>query len=72
MSIKATMSKMGQTLHTHTASERTFVRYAPNSGQTRVRSDCPLCAISGLMHRSKQHCYSITASAQANNGGHDL
>jgi hypothetical protein len=27
--------------------------------------DCPLCANSGLMHRSKQHLYSITSSARA-------
>jgi hypothetical protein len=33
-----------------------------NSGQTQRRLDCPLCAISGLMHRSKTY-YSITSSA---------
>ena len=35
---------------------------APKSGQTRVRSDCPLSAKSGLMHCNKQHPYSITSS----------
>jgi hypothetical protein len=27
--------------------------------------ECPLCAMSGLMHRSKHHLYSITSSARA-------
>ena len=36
------------------------VRFTPNSGQTRVRLDCPLSANSGLMHRSKLHLQSIT------------
>ena len=29
------------------------VRFTPNNGHSRVRSDCPLSATSGLMHRSK-------------------
>jgi hypothetical protein len=36
------------------------------SGQTRAQLDCPLCAKSGLMHRSKQRRYSITSSARSN------
>jgi hypothetical protein len=31
--------------------------------------DCPLSAISGLMHRSKQHFYSITLSTMASSVG---
>ena len=45
------------------------VRYAPNSGQTRVRLDCPLNANNGLMHRSKQYLYSITSSARPRSVG---
>jgi hypothetical protein len=37
------------------------------SGQTRARLECPLSAISGLMHRSKQNLYSITSSANNRN-----
>src|ERR1035437_10624621 len=36
-----------------------------NSGQTQRRLDCPLSAISRLMHCSKQPLYSITLSARA-------
>ena len=36
----------------------------PKSGQTQGRLDCPLSANNGLMHRSKQHIYSITSSAR--------
>jgi hypothetical protein len=32
-------------------------------------SSCPLCANSGLMHRSKHHLYSITSSARASTAG---
>jgi hypothetical protein len=39
------------------------------SGQTRAQLDCPLCAKSGLMHRSKMYLYSITSSARASNVG---
>jgi hypothetical protein len=39
------------------------------SGQTRVRSDCPLCANTGLMHCSKRHLYSITSSARESRVG---
>ena len=35
------------------------------SGHSRVCLDCPLSAISGLMHRSKQHPYSIISVALA-------
>src|ERR1019366_2003126 len=48
------------------------VRSCPIADKMLRCRECPLSAVSGLMHRSKQHCYSITASAQANNGGHDL
>src|SRR5450759_3051023 len=37
------------------------------SGQTWAQLDCPLSAKSGLMHRSKQHLYSITSSAATSN-----
>jgi hypothetical protein len=39
------------------------VRFTPNSGHWNSVSKCPLCAKSGLMHRSKQRLYSITSSA---------
>ena len=39
------------------------VRFTPKSGHCRARLGCPLCAKSGLMHRSKQRLYSITSSA---------
>jgi hypothetical protein len=57
------MSQMGQKQTTHPRPKSTVVRCCSNSGQTRVRLECPLCAKSGLMHRSKPHLYSITASA---------
>ena len=41
------------------------VCYALKIGQTQKRSVCPLSANSRLMHRSKQHPYSITSSARA-------
>src|SRR4029077_17924005 len=41
------------------------VRFAPESGHVRCTQRCPLRANSGLMHRSKQHRYSITSSASA-------
>ena len=39
------------------------VELASKSGQNRVQLECPLSAKSELMHRSKQHLYSITSSA---------
>src|SRR5215831_9618228 len=39
------------------------VRFTPKSGHRSARRQCPLCAISGLPHRSKERPYSITASA---------
>jgi hypothetical protein len=39
------------------------------SGQTPVRLECPLSAISGLMHCSKKLLYSITSSARASSDG---
>jgi hypothetical protein len=41
----------------------------PESGQGRVLTECPLCAKSGLMHRSKRHGYSITAFRASGAGG---
>jgi len=38
-------------------------RFWVKSGQTQGRLDCPLSAMNRLMHRSKQHLYSITSSA---------
>ena len=43
-------------------SAKRHVRFTPNSGHVQCNSVCPLCANSGLMHRSKQHRYSITSS----------
>ena len=31
-----------------------YVRFTPKSGHRSTRRQCPLCAKSGLMHRSKQ------------------
>jgi hypothetical protein len=43
------------------------VRYSPKSGHSVARLRCPLCAISGLMHRSKKDRYSITSLAVVSN-----
>src|ERR1035437_80945 len=43
--------------------------YAPNSDQILRRSEMTLCAISRLMHRSKQHLYSMTSSAVVSSDG---
>jgi len=65
------MSEMGQSLPMHSAPASNNVRCYSNSGQTRVRLNCPLCAKNGLMHRSNQRLYSITSSARASSvGGH--
>src|ERR1017187_7763478 len=45
------------------------VETTSKSGQTRAHLDCPLSATSGLMHRSKQHPYSITSSALVSSVG---
>jgi hypothetical protein len=37
----------------------------PKGEHARLASKCPLSAIGGLMHCSKQHLYSITSSARA-------
>src|ERR1022692_204236 len=39
----------------------------PNSDLILRRSEMTRCAISGLMHRNKQHLYSITSSANNRN-----
>jgi hypothetical protein len=46
-------------------SAKRHVRFTPESGHQFVSFACPLCANSGLMHRSKRHRYSITSSALA-------
>ena len=33
-----------------------YVRFTPDSGHVRCKEGCPLCALSGLMHRSKPVC----------------
>ena len=43
------------------------VRFTPESGHGADISGCPLCAKSGLIHRSKRHPHSITLSARASN-----
>ena len=45
------------------------VRSTPGSRHQAERSACPLCATTGLMHRSKWHHYSITSSARASSVG---
>ena len=42
-----------------------LVRFAPESGQTRLVSPCRLRAISGQTHCSKRYRYSITSSARS-------
>ena len=37
------------------AVQNSHVRFAPKSGHVQCNSVCPLCAKSGLMHRSKRH-----------------
>jgi hypothetical protein len=41
------------------------VRLSPNSGAKADIQPLRLSATTGLMHRSKEHCYSITSSAWA-------
>jgi len=41
------------------------VRFAPKATELLRRGDPPLCAKSGLTHRSKRYRYSITSSARA-------
>jgi hypothetical protein len=41
------------------------VRFTPESGHSLERQACPLWAISGLLHRSKERAYSITSSARS-------
>jgi hypothetical protein len=45
------------------------VCFTPKSGHWQRTTPCPLCAKSGLMHRSKQHLYSITSSARVSSEG---
>jgi hypothetical protein len=45
------------------------VRFTPKSGHWQTTVGCPLCAKSGLMHRSKKCPYSITSSARASSEG---
>src|SRR5512132_1487709 len=48
---------------------KSHVCFAPESGHLQCNYRCPLWAKSGLMHRSKQHCYSITSSAAISKPG---
>src|SRR5262245_24176262 len=43
------------------ASSRSHVRFTPKGGHTAGVSECLLCAIRTLTHRSKQHCHSSTS-----------
>src|SRR6187399_990047 len=45
------------------------VRFTPDCGHGAACVGCPLSAISGHSHRSKQHTYSITSSARASSVG---
>ena len=47
------MSAVGHKRTKHLGPKSGFVRCYSNSGQTRLRLDCPLSARSGLMHCSK-------------------
>jgi hypothetical protein len=59
------MSALGHKRTSHRGPKSTFVRFGPKADKMLRRRECPLCANSGLMHRSKQHRYSITSSAIA-------
>jgi hypothetical protein len=43
------------------------VRFTPNTGHCRRDQPCPKSATTRLMHRSKQHLYSIASLARASN-----
>jgi hypothetical protein len=47
---KMLMSAMGHKRTNHRRPKPTFVRYYPNSGQTRAQLECPLFAI--IRHRT--------------------
>jgi hypothetical protein len=47
-----------------TSQRNRHVRFTPESRHVRCNRGCRFWAISGLMHRSKQHLYSITSSAR--------
>jgi len=53
-------------------SRRRDVRFALNNGCGRAAPQCPLCATTGLMRRSKQRLYSITSSARASVSTKDI
>ena len=58
-----------QTAYPYRSAPLAHVRFAPES---RLQSDiapCPLCAKTGLVHRSKPHRYSITSSTVASSDG---
>src|SRR5450759_4999985 len=66
------LPRLSSTLPLTDKPSRAKIHFCPlwsKSGQTRVRLECPLSAISRLMHRSKQHLYSITSSARASTDG---
>ena len=46
------------------------VCFTPNSGHVQRTSPCPLCANSGLMHRSKQHLFDHLVGAREQRGWH--
>jgi hypothetical protein len=48
---------------------KSYFRFTLESGLNSDIAPCPKSAISGLMHRSKQHLYSITSSASASKDG---
>src|ERR1035437_964941 len=62
--IASWMSPSGQKRTNHRRPKSTVVRCYSNSGQTRLRLDCPLSANNGLLHCSRHHPYSITSSTQ--------
>jgi len=58
------MSALGHSLPTHSAPTPTNVRCYSNSDQIADMPRMTLSAITGLMHRSKQHSYSIISVAR--------
>ena len=59
------MSEKGPKRTNHRGPKSTVVRYGPKADKMLRCRECPLCAKSGLMHRSKQHLYSITSLTRA-------
>jgi hypothetical protein len=63
-SLHTRKSAVGHSLRVYSAPVPVFVRCCSNRRQNVASRRTQRCAISGLMHCSKQHLYSITSSAR--------